>query len=261
MKKTCSLIGLFLIGLFVLVTGCNNTETSSHQLQMKSVEGKFLDLTGMPSEDVEILTMANERIKPYVEVENGLLVLIATSGEELDISDQLFRIFVNGIAENNRLIEAGVLFVVDGDLYPTEFKMNLFPRKRSFYEIIDEGENYKSVLEYDYWGATQTTTYTNTDGALDYYEQYSNTSTMQLAIAGVIGIGMSKHPPALGAMYTAGCTAAGLIVADTSSKILEAARQGGITVRTMTRPGSMPGDLPITNTIVYDKNGKTVVQF
>ena len=228
MKKTCSLIGLFLIGLFVLVTGCNNTETSSHQLQMKSVEGKFLDLTGVPSED---------------------------------ILDQLFRIFVNGIAENNRLIEAGVLFVVDGDLYPTEFKMNLFPRKRSFYEIIDEGENYKSVLEYDYWGSTQTTTYTNTDGALDYYKQYSNTSTMQLAIAGVIGIGMSKLPPALGAMYTAGCTAAGLIVADTSSKILEAARQGGITVRTMTRPGSMPGDLPITNTIVYDKNGKTVVQF
>lgn len=250
MKKTCNLISLLLA--LLLATGCNNTDVLSPHSQAANIaEEKFLDLTDIPSEDIEILTKANERIKPYVEVKNGLLVLTATSGKELKISDRLFRIFVRGIAENNRLIENGTLFVVDGELYPTDFSMNSFPRKRSIYETIEKGENYESVTEYDYWGQTQTTTYTNSDGALDYYEQHSHTTSIQLAVAGVISIGISvTFPPAVGALYTAACTAAGLIVSDVSSKIHTAARKGGITVKTITMPGDMPGDPPKTNTII-----------
>lgn len=260
MKKTCNLISLLLA--LLLATGCNNTEVLSPHSQATNItEENFLDLTDIPSEDIEILTKANERIKPYVGIKNGLLVLTATSGEEMKISDRLFKTFVRGIAENNRLIKNGTLFVVDGELYPTDFSMKSFPRKRSIYEIIEKGENYESVTEYNYWGQTQTITYTNSDGALDYYEQYSSTTSMQLAIAGVIGVGMSALPPAIGAIYTAGCTAAGLIVSDVSSKILTAARKGGITVKTITMPGDMPGDPQKTNTIIYDKKGNTVVQF
>ena len=67
MKKTCNLISLFLA--LLLATGCNNTDVLSPHSQAANIaEEKFLDLTDIPSEDIEILTKANERIKPYVEV-------------------------------------------------------------------------------------------------------------------------------------------------------------------------------------------------
>lgn len=263
--KNIKLSSIIIVGVIVTtITGCNNEDyLETPTINQSSVT--YLDLVddseNLSRENIKILNLAEERIKPYIQIVNGKAELTISSGEEIKISRKLFNTFVMGLKESNKLIDERKLCILNNQLYPTDRKLNNFPRLRSGGEIIKKGENYESVYESHWWGWDQTTTYNNQDGALDYYKNYDDVSDTAGTIAGIAGMGIAGVSKTTAGAFEILCQARGLVASEVGNKIFEAARQGSITVQTTQRYGTGFNGPAAPITSVYDNNGKLVVMF
>ena len=250
--------------VMMTITGCTNDECFDSPTMNQSSMGylDFVDATkNLSAENIKILNLAEERIKPYIQIVDGKVKLSISSGEEIEISKRLFDYFVTNIEGSNELIGEGKLCVINNQLYPTDRKLSNFPRLRSGGEIIKKGENYESVYESHWWGWDQTTTYNNQDGALDYYKNYDDVSDTAGTIAGIAGMGIAGVSKTTAGAFEILCQARGLVASEVGNKIFEAARQGSITVQTTQRYGTGFNGPAAPITSVYDNNGKLVVMF
>ena len=48
---------------------------------------------------------ANNRVRPYLKIEDGHIELMLKSGKEINVSDEIFQIFVEGTKRNNTLLK------------------------------------------------------------------------------------------------------------------------------------------------------------
>lgn len=153
-------------------------------------------------ETVNILNEAEERIAPYINIENNKAHLTISSGSQINISEQLFRNIVQGINISNQKIESGELFLIDNKLYDFNdaFRSGKLPRLRKSGETVEEEDttkNYTTERENHWWGWEETTTY-NQEGANEYYNTYNEVNSFGTAIAGVAALGLNEISPALG---------------------------------------------------------------
>ncbi len=60
---------------------------------------------------------ANNRVRPYLKIEDGHIELMLKFGKEINVSDEIFQIFVEGTKRNNTLLKEGKIYVRNGRLY------------------------------------------------------------------------------------------------------------------------------------------------
>ncbi|MFQ7088201.1 MAG: hypothetical protein ACLRTD_27930 [Bacteroides sp.] len=96
----------------------------------------------------QILEEADKRISPYLKIDNGRIVLTLKSGKALNISDEIFQMYINGTKTNNALLEKGEIYIYKNKLYYYTSSCK-FPRlKRSTWEgkVDKPYENDKEKL-------------------------------------------------------------------------------------------------------------------
>lgn len=219
---------------------------------------EYLNITSsydnLSKSDFFILKLALERVDPYIEENAGRLKLKLSSGETINISDNLFEMIVTTLNKSNGLIQDDLFFIKENKLIPSDQNLSKIIRLKSGYEG-DTDDDYTQT-KYYWWGNTQTTNL-DQQGAYDYYHNFENTGKIQSAIAGLI-VGFASFP--VGAAITIG----GLVFSySQGNAIYNAARSGGITIETTTIYGQMDPSTPGsgTTTIIKDSNGNTVLVY
>lgn len=152
MKKNILLAAFFFV--YTLFTNCTQDEAFivSDRIEDQA-NNTYLSLVPVKSamdkfKNQQILEEADKRISPYLKIDNGRIVLTLKSGKALNISDEIFQMYINGTKINNALLEKGEIYIYKNKLYYYTSSCK-FPRlKRNTWEgkVDKPYENDKEKL-------------------------------------------------------------------------------------------------------------------
>lgn len=267
MKKVIELVFIVFVSLtFVNCESDDNVE----MIQLKSVCSNlpYLEfVVPMSKEDdfknAEIMKEANNRVRPYLKIEDGHIELMLKSGKEINVSDEIFQIFVEGTKRNNTLLKEGKIYVHNGRLYFYTSSRRSFPRFKKLMPEADD-DSYHTEREYlPSGGWTETVVCGNEDAALAYYEDYKKAKEP----LGVLLYYASKGVDEVigGALAKAFGLACDLVNWKTDKQeeaLYNAARSGGLKAVTTYDPRpQFPGGTTQTVTEIYDSKGNLLGLF
>ena len=121
MKKIIEIVFVFFVSL--TFTNCESSDcVEILQAESTCSNLPYLEfVVPMSKEDnfrnAEIMKEANNRVRPYLKIEDGHIELMLKSGKEINVSDEIFQIFVEGTKRNNTLLKEGKIYVRNGRLY------------------------------------------------------------------------------------------------------------------------------------------------
>ena len=115
---------------------------------------EYLNITSsydnLSKSDFFILKLALERVDPYIEENAGRLKLKLSSGETINISDNLFEMIVTTLNKSNGLIQDDLFFIKENKLIPSDQNLSKIIRLKSGYEG-DTDDDYTQT-KYYWWG-------------------------------------------------------------------------------------------------------------
>lgn len=109
MKKIIEIVFVFFVSL--TFTNCESSDcVEILQAESTCSNLPYLEfVVPMSKEDnfrnAEIMKEANNRVRPYLKIEDGHIELMLKSGKEINVSDEIFQIFVEGTKRNNTLLK------------------------------------------------------------------------------------------------------------------------------------------------------------
>lgn len=221
---------------------------------------QYLNITDMGSSvgDLVILQEAQKRLDPYVKIKNGKYVMTVSSGDQLRMSERVFNMMMEALKITNSKIDKGELYILNGELLCTELSFESFPLTRGDGDGESDPSKPKTVTTNYWWGSKSTTNYSG-DYAWNYYKTTSDVSNNIGVVLAAMAYGANKLPGIYGVVVGEGLTIfAGLDAVEAANlcnALYTAARSGGVTIVTMTRPDGYGG---LTNTFIYDSNGNLI---
>ena len=115
MKKVIEIVFVFFVSL--TFTNCESSDcVEILQAESTCSNLPYLEfVVPMSKEDnfrnAEIMKEANNRVRPYLKIEDGHIELMLKSGKEINVSDEIFQIFVEGTKRNNTLLMDVCIFI------------------------------------------------------------------------------------------------------------------------------------------------------
>lgn len=260
MKKVIELVLIVFVSL--TFTNCDSDD-SVEMIQPESACSNlpYLEFVApMCKEDnfrnAEIMKEANNRVRPYLKIEDGHIELMLKSGKEINVSDEIFQIFVKGTKRNNTLLKEGKIYVHNGRLYFYTSSRRNFPRFKNLMPEADDDNYHTEKEELPNGGWTETVVCGNENAALSYYEDYKESqetlgTLLYYASQGVdewIGGPLAKA-------FGYACDLVDWKTAKKEEALYKAARSGGLEVVTTYDPlPQFPGGTTQPVTYIYDKD-------
>ena len=267
MKKIIEIVFVFFVSL--TFTNCESSDcVEILQAESTCSNLPYLEfVVPMSKEDnfrnAEIMKEANNRVRPYLKIEDGHIELMLKSGKEINVSDEIFQIFVEGTKRNNTLLKEGKIYVRNGRLYFYTSSRRSFPRFKKLMPEADDDNYHTEREELPSGGWTETVVCGNENAALAYYEDYREAKVPLGVLLYYASKGVNKvigGPLATAFEYA--CDLVYWICDKQEEAIYNAARSGGLKAVTTYDPlPQFPGGTTQMVTEIYDSKGNLLGLF
>ena len=258
MKKTIKTTMVLIT--FLSIASCEHDEIIPQQ-----TNEPFLSLPISQSQEEkfrcdEVMEEANRRVKPYLKFTDKHIELTLSSGKAINVSEEIYDMFVTGIQTNNELLEKGEAYIYEEKVYEyTAFHNNLLRVKRGMPEGYPDDRYDVDHERLPGNGSKKTIVCENNNEAFACYLDNKENKTPLPAILlyaskGVDGILNSKDAETYKDAYETIIWNPG----KNEESLYKATRNGGIKIVTIDYESE---NMRFSNTYIYDKNDKLLGKY